>query len=395
MDLLDIFSYIISLFQGREGYMNRLWLILAIALAIARLTNWRDDRLRADGKEKMERFYTACLILVLGFFCGLRTWGNDTVTYMQVYDLSPTWDEFLARGDFDFSEGVGFVASVSIIKTLGLSMQDYLMIFAFATIIPYVLFVRRYSVNAMFGVFLMFATGMYTFTLAAIKQTMATGICLAGLPMLLDGKKIRYCLMVALASLFHPYALIYLVAPFLMFQPWKGKTVLMSVIFVGAGFMLDTLIGTVLDITTAMGAEYTQAEMMGAGVNIFRVMISFVPVGFAVFYGSALFERADKKVWLMFNLAMLNALIMFVGLFGTANYFARMANYFLPAQVVVLPWILYSAHPTDRRWMLPATIIGYTGYFYYENAIIRPFDTGYSHMSFWEYVLDLLQRILT
>ena len=44
---------------------------------------------------------------------------------------------------------------------------------------------------------------------------------------------------------------------------------------------------------------------------------------------------------------------------------------------------------------LPATIIGYTGYFYYENAIIRPFDIGYSHMSFWEYVLDLLQRILT
>jgi hypothetical protein len=395
MDLLDIFSYIISLFQGREGYMNRLWLILAVALAIARLTNWRDDRLRADGKEKMERFYTACLILVLGFFCGLRTWGNDTVTYMQIYEQAPTWDGFLAKAPHSFSEGIGFKATISLLKTFGCTMQDYLMIFAFATIIPYVLFVRRYSVNAMFGVFLMFATGMYTFTLAAIKQTMATGICLAGLPMLLDGKKIRYCLMVALASLFHPYALIYLVAPFLMFQPWKGKTILMSVIFVGAGFMLDTLIGTVLDITTAMGAEYTQAEMMGAGVNIFRVMISFVPVGFAVFYGSALFERADKKVWLMFNLAMLNALIMFVGLFGTANYFARMANYFLPAQVVVLPWILYSAHPTDRRWMLPATIIGYTGYFYYENAIIRPFDTGYSHMSFWEYVLDLLQRILT
>lgn len=374
--------------------MNRLWLILAVALGFAKLINWHDGRLLADGKERRERFFTVCLILLLGFFCGLRTWGNDTVTYMQSFELAPTWDEYLEQGRFVFSEGIGFLASNSLLKTLGFTMQDFLMVFAFATIIPYVLFVRRYSVNAVFGVFLMFATGMYTFTLAAMKQTMATGICLAALPLLLDGKKIRYCLMVGLASLFHPYALIYLVAPFLLFQPWKGKTVLLSVVFVIVGFTLDSLIGTVLDITTAMGAEYTEAEMMGAGVNIFRVLISFVPMGFAVFFGSALFEKTDKKVWLMFNLSMLNALIMFVGLFGTANYFARMANYFLPAQVIILPWILYSAHPSDRRWMLPAVVIGYTGYFYYENAIIRPFDTGYSHMSFWEYVLDLLPRIL-
>ena len=374
--------------------MNRLWLILAVSLGIAKLINWRDDRLRAEGREQRERFFTVCLILLLGFFCGLRTWGNDTVTYMQVFDQLPTWDGFLAQGNFKFSEGIGFLASVSLIKTLGLTMQDYLMVFAFATIIPYVLFVRRFSVNMVFGVFLLFATDMYTFSLAAMKQTMATGLCLAGLPMLLDGKKIRYILMVGLASLFHPYALIYLIAPLVMFQPWKGKTVVMTVIFVAAGFLLDSLIGTVLDITTAMGAEYTEAEMMGAGVNIFRVLVSFVPMILACFFGSSLFERADKKVWLMFNLSMLNALIMFVGLFGTANYFARMANYFLPAQVVILPWMIYSAHPSDRRWMIPCTVIGYTGYFFYENNVIRPFDTGYSHMQFWDYVLDLLQRIL-
>jgi hypothetical protein len=90
----------------------------------------------------------------------------------------------------------------------------------------------------------------------------------------------------------------------------------------------------------------------------------------------------------MFNLAMLNALIMFVGLFGTANYFARLANYFLPAQIIVLPWILNRVHPRDRAWLLPACIAGYLGYFYYENAIIRPFDMGYPQMSIWEYLWE-------
>ena len=394
MDLFDIIYYINGLFEGKEGYMNRLWLVLAVSLGIAKLINWREDRLSIDGSERKERFFTACLILLLGFFCGLRTWGNDTVTYKQIYEMMPPLDKFLSNSNVEYSQGIGFYFLTCLIKTFGFTMQDYLMFFAFATIIPYVLFVRRYSKNMVLGVFFMFATGFYTFSLAAIKQTMATGLCLVGLPLLLDGKKIRYLLMVGLASLFHPYALIYLLAPLLMFQPWKGKTVLMTVLFVATGFMLDRLIGTMLDITTAMGAEYTEAEMLGAGVNIFRVLVSFVPVAFAVFYGSSLFERADKQVYLMFNLAMLNALIMFVGLFGTANYFARMANYFLPAQVVILPWILYSAHPKDRRWMLPATVAGYTGYFFYENAIIRPFDTGYSHMKFLDYALDLLQRLL-
>ena len=91
----------------------------------------------------------------------------------------------------------------------------------------------------------------------------------------------------------------------------------------------------------------------------------------------------------MYDMAMLNALIMFVGLFGTANYFARLANYFLPAQVIILPWILRKVHHYDRAWLKPACIVGYLGYFIYENAIIRPFDYTYSHMSFWEYIGSL------
>lgn len=374
--------------------LDRLWLLLAVMMIMAWITDQRDLKNKSLGIPRRERAMTCMIIIVLGFFCGLRTWGNDTVTYLQIYEQIPLLDDLLDNFNISFAQGIGYYILTSFLKTVGFSQQDYLMFYAFATMIPYVLFVRRYSVNMVFGVFLMITTGFYTFAMAAIKQTMATAICLCSIPLALDGKWLRSTLIVVLGSLFHPYALVYLVVPFMMFQPWKGKTILCIVIFVTAGFTLESLIGTVLDITTAMGADYSQTEMLGEGVNIFRVLVCFVPMLLAIFFGSAMFEDAGRDVHLMFNLAMVNALIMFVGLFGTANYFARLANYFLPAQVVILPWMLYSAHPTDRRWMLPATVIGYTGYFFYENAIIRPFDTGYSHMSFWDYVLNLLQRLL-
>ncbi len=369
--------------------MTRLWLMLGISLVLALVIEYRDAVRRHLGYQSKEKLVTWILIISMGFFCGLRIWGNDTVTYRQMFDQMPSWEKFWETFDWKFSDGIGYNILTCLIKSCGFSSQDYLMIFAFLTVIPYVQFVRRYSCNMVWGIFLMFATGFYTFSMAAIKQSLAIGICLTALPYALDRNWIRFSLITILASMFHPYAIVYFIVPLMMFEPWKGKTLLYIALFVTAGFAMDMLIGPVLDITTMMGAEYSAEEMLGEGVNIFRVAVCFVPLGLGVFFGGELFQKASRSEHLMFNLAMVNALIMFVGLFGTANYFARLANYFLPAQVVTLPWMIRSAHAQDRRWLIPLCIAGYTVYFYYENGIIRPFDSSYTQMSLWTYLSNL------
>lgn len=370
--------------------MTKLWILLAVSLVLARIIDHRDHVLEYQGSRRKEQLVTWILILVLAFFCGLRTAGNDTHTYLLMYDQVPLWDKYFGENSYNFSGGILFGAVMSIIKTIGFSSQDFLMFFAFATVIPYVLFIRRFSGSMLFGVFLMFTTGFYTFSLAAIKQCTATAICLLAVMAAVDGKWIRYLLLVGLASMFHPYAIIYLIVPLMMFKPWTYKTFFYIAVFVAAGFYMETLIGTVLDITDMMGADYTEESFTGEGVNIFRVAVSFVPLLLALLYGKKLFVGSSKTDDLMFNLAMVNALIMFVGMFGTANYFARLANYFLPAQVIVLPWILRKAHPRDKRWLIPACVVGYLGYFVYENAIIRPFETNYRFTTFWNYIVGLI-----
>ena len=370
--------------------MTRLWILLAVTLVLAFVIDQRDAQLKYEGLRKRESFVTIILIFVLGFFCGLRIWGNDTSTYLEIYEhLTPTIDKITPANTPEFASGIGFFYVSCILKTLGFSKQDYLMFYAFATVIPYVLFVRRYSRSMVFGVFLMLATGFYTFSMAAIKQCMALGFCLMSLDFALNRKWIRYGLMVVLGMLFHPYALVYFLVPLMMFKPWTPRTFIYIAIFVAAGFYLDTLVGTVLDITDMMGATYDEESFTGEGVNLFRVAVSFVPLILAVLCGKNLFSDSSREDDLMFNLAMLNALIMFVGIFGTANYFARLANYFLPAQVIVLPWILGKVSREDKAWLNPACVVGYTGYFIYENAIIRPFDSGYAQMSLWDYIMGL------
>lgn len=369
--------------------MSSLWIIFAVALVLAALIDNRDITFRLNGYQKRDRLLTFALLLMLAFFCGLRTWGNDTPTYRMMFEQMPLWDNYWEETTYTYSGGIGFGILTSIIKTMGFSSQDYLMFYAFLTVIPYVLFVRKYSKTLLFGIFLMFVTGFYTFSLAAIKQSMATGLCLLAVDSAIEKKWIRYGIFMFLACMFHPYALVYLLVPFVFFKPWTKYTFIFMGFSILASIYLESLLGTVLDVTDMMGAEYDETSFTGEGVNIFRVMVSFVPLILASFYGKNLFKNFTRAEDLLFNLAMLNALIMFVGLFGTANYFARLANYFLPAQVVILPAVLARFHQKEKQWLVPLCILGYLGYFYYENNIIRPFATSYTHMSLWDYLSTL------
>lgn len=369
--------------------MSSLWIIFAVALVLAALIDNRDNTFWLNGYQKRDRLLTFALLLMLTLFCGLRTWGNDTPTYRMMFEQMPLWDNYWEETTYTYSGGIGFGALTSIIKTMGFSSQDYLMFYAFLTVTPYVLFVRKYSKTLVFGVFMMFVTGFYTFSFAAIKQSMATGLCLMAVESAIEKKWIRYGIFIFLGCMFHPYALVYLLVPFLFFRPWTIRTFLFMGATVMASIFLESLLGTVLDITDMMGATYDESSFTGEGVNIFRVTVSFAPLIIAAVYGKQIFGRFTRAENLMFNMAMLNALIMFVGLFGTANYFARLANYFLPAQVIILPTLILKLPPKDKRWMIPLCIVGYLGYFYYENNIIRPFATAYDHMSLWEYLSSL------
>ncbi len=216
--------------------------------------------------------------------------------------------------------------------------------------------------------YLFFFFGGFIFAQAAIKQSMAMALGCWWFKFAVERKWKKFILTTVIASLFHPFAIIYFLIPFMTFKPWSGKTYFWIIGSIAVSLSLDTLFGTIVDITDIMGAPYDENSFSGEGVNIFRVLVCFVPTILSFLFKERLHSDENRTANLMMNLTMLNGLIMFVGIFGTANYFARLANFFLPFQLIAIPWITSKMNREDKILVTAIALIGYFLFFAYENA---------------------------
>lgn len=338
-----------------------------------------------------EKVFFFLMAIIMATFVGLRTCGNDTITYQQMYEgldvgLSSVHNiEWLK-----LAAAPGFTCINILLKTTGFTFQDYLMVYALFTVITYLWFIRKYSCNTLFSIFLFFTMGVYSFTMAAIKQTVCVAILVIATDRALRKKNISFILFVLLAELFHPFAFIYLIVPLLQFKPWSKGTYWLLALSVVAAIGMQQLLDPIIDIAEIFGGNYDETSFTGEGVNIFRVLVVWVPVILSFLARKLIQKDNDRIANTIVNLAMVNAMIMFIGLFGTANYFARLANYFLIFQALALPWVLNYFEKNSKRSLTICAVIGYLAYFYYGTAIANgAFDAEYNFISFFDFIKQL------
>lgn len=337
---------------------------------------------RLTGYIYKEKFIWIILIVVTAVFVGLRVSYNDTVTYLEIYD-------YLVNSKFDFS-GVewtfggnfGFDIVNIVLKSLGFTNNGYLMVFAIVTYSIYIWFIHKYSTDFLMSIFL-FMCLVFTFPLAAIKQCIAVAFCLIAVDKAINKKWFWFIFWILIAETFHAYAIIYLIVPLMFFLPWQDKrTVMWIVLFFFAGILLRPMLGTLLETTESLGKDYTVEEFSGEGVNPFRLLVTLVPLVMSFILRKQIndpYYEYDRQDNVCLNLSFLNGEIMFIALFGTANYFARLANYFYIFPVIALPRLFNMVKPKWRTPMKVAAIGCYLFFFYYSNVIAgwNPFDVEF------------------
>lgn len=328
-------------------------------------------------------------IIAMAIFAGLRTEYNDTTAYTYSY-------ENFVKSNFDFSDiswtfgdNFGFDAFSIILKSLGFSTNGYLMVFAIITYVIYIWFIHKYSTDFLMSMFL-FICLIFTFPLAAIKQCVAVAFCLLAVDKSINKKWFWFVFWIFIAETFHAYSFMYLIVPLLFFVPWQDKrTVMWIVIFFLIGILLRPMLGTVLSITDALGDEYTVEEFSGDGVNPFRLLVCLVPLVLSFILRKQIndpYNEVNRAEGLCMNLAFLNGEIMFVALFGTANYFARLADYFYIFPVIALPRLFNMVNPKWRTLMKICVVLCYLLFFYYAEYIVYgSFDNRYQGITFNEF----------
>ena len=375
--------------------MRELLVVVVPALVLAALAEINSTYEIGKFGEKVylrkDKMFYSIMAVMMAVFVGLRVSYNDTYAYRHAYELFEKGSSVFKGIDWSIGSNPGFNVLNRVLKNIGFETQDFLMFYALITVCIYIWFVRKYSENMWLSMFFFMTMGCYTFTMAAIKQTVAVAFCLIATDKAIEKKWISFIFWVLLAATFHPYSLMYLIVPLLDFGTWTIKSYLMISIFGVVGIGLDSVLGTLVDVTTMFGEEYDVASFSEAGVNIFRVAVVWVPVILSFLakkYTGVSENRANNVVM---NLAILNAEIMFVGLFGTANYFARLANYFLIFQTIALPMMFKFYNRKSKRLLIFGAITGYTLYFIYAEGInFGGFDGLFRRITLLEYIQSLL-----
>lgn len=368
-----------------------MWLLFLFSLIMAWLSERRSTYQVGQYGERVcvqkDMVFFSILLVSMCLFVGLREWCNDTGTYRDGYEyLTRATGPILKGISWKIGDSPAFTIVNTTLKHIGFSSQDFLMFYAFVTNGLYLWFLRKYSTDFWLSLFLLWTMGVYLFSAAGMRQAVAVAIALIGVDRALQKKWVPFVIWIVVAAYFHPYALMFLAAPILTFAPWTSRTWFLLLIFLVIGFSLQSLMGTILDITSMMGKNYSEESFTGEGVNVFRLLVVWSPILLSFLAREGMQRSRDEKNNLFMNFSMLNAEIMFIALFGTANYFARLANYFLIYQTLALPWMFRYFDGKSRRLLKIIVLAAYLLYFFFANMILTPFNTYFAKMTLLEYL---------
>lgn len=348
---------------------------------------------------KREKFFYCIAVAILICFVGLRTMYNDTGAYIFTFenciDNTVPFFSYFKEISWKIGDNPLFYITNNTLALMHFSVQSMMMFYAAVTIIPIFWFIDKYSSNVFLSVYLSFTLDLVMFSCAALKQCVAIAIGLIAIDKFLNKKYVFYVVLLIIAILFHPYILLFFLAPFLMFKPWTNKTYWLLIISVIGGLLLQVLMSRVTAFTAALGDGYSTEELSsGAGVNFFRVAVSAVPVLLSFILKKKIpQEDYTKELSLILNFSMVFAGLMFVSMFGTAFFFTRVAYYFLIFPVIILPWLFRYFDERYRTLIILVAVVLYFFYLYYGAVMSSSFDDMFSKITLKEYLkndLDLL-----
>lgn len=333
------------------------------------------------------------LFCILVIFAGTRYNYNDTLVYIGVYedDVVPLSLESLKQINYSLGENPGFYVFLQLLKLFRFTSQSFIFLTSIITVGLFMWFIRKYTTDLFMSVYLFVIFGGYDFMLAGIKQSIAMAFSAVAVDRIINNKKVSFVLWIALASTFHPYALMYLICPFLFFKPWTKRTWYLLGVFAVFGLSFQFVLPQIVDITTLMGETYTIESFSMGGVNPLRAAVCCVSIFLSYIVRNQIndtyFDRTNN---IIINLAMLNGELMFVGMFGASLYTGRLANYFILFQLLAIPYLLKFINPRYKSVIYVSALVMFFLYSIYGNVyahgIDQSFDRLYHRYKLFEYL---------
>lgn len=162
-------------------------------------------------KQKTVLLYVTFLLVFLVYTLRSLSVGRDFPGYELLYRMAA--QKSLFDLDYVYFEG-GYVLIQNIFAHLKLPFLVFLAFIDLVTLIPIMMIVNRYSARPIFSTLIFICYIYFEFNMTAIRQAMATSICILGFYAALESKRfgvLWYILLIVLAATIHRSALLCLI----------------------------------------------------------------------------------------------------------------------------------------------------------------------------------------
>ena len=316
-------------------------------------------------------------VIIASFFAsllaGFRTRYNDTERYIYnfKYLVADNFDQFSQSLDLTIGNNPGFQIYQFFIKNfLYDDPQIFLIISSLITYISIFLFIRKYSINYSHTIFLIIASSFFMLGMAAIKQMLALSIGIWAIYFYLQNRYIKMFIVILIASLFHPFILLYLVVFIVDDEVWSKKIILSFLGVLFLGMIFKSFINTLLSAVSTIGVNYDASYILEAeGMNIFRVLIfSVVPI-LSYIYRNEIKNTNNKMLTISINFSVIGFLFIILASYGGANMFGRLTSYFEIFIYLSLTFIIFNlVNPSYRFIFVLGTSRNICRFFWAQNT---------------------------
>ncbi len=317
--------------------MNYL-ILSAIVIGISYIYEKLNVEPKLSKGARISFYVLICFFLCL--FAGLRTAYNDTYAYIE--DFKNTTNDFLSLFAEEFSISSVYLFKIwnfIVFNSITHNANIYLFLSSILFVFPAVYLIDKYSKKFTFSIMLFMFGGLYLFSLAGLKQAMATGVVLLGLPNLFKKEYVRYYICCILSLGFHAYSMFFLLVPLLGVETFNKRTIVFCILTIVVGIFLSFFSEVITAIVEFLGKEISEEKLQEGSVNILRVAIFLIPFVLSVVGRKKLVQATDSEKWLI-KIATLSTMFMVLALFGNPILFGRIPQYFLIGIVIAMPLLI-------------------------------------------------------
>lgn len=374
--------------------MTKLLLVFAATLILAYISEQNTKATIAAGRSYSVWHDWAYLLLVtiLVLFSGLRTSYNDTHNYISIFNNLSGVASFLS--DAENLHPLGnplFYFCANLLKHMVDHAQVLIFTTSLFTQICFVRFIKRYSSNFVFSIFLYFTLGTFALSMAAMKQIVAMAVLTLAIPYLEKKKWVQYFLLVFVAMLLHTYAMAFAILPLFTGRPWKRFTYVFMITVVIMLMNFQGVVTTFLEQADEAGKTIADYEVFdNVSVNIFRLAVYSVPPLISLIFQKWIFHDSSNMDHVLVHMSIISLACMIMGTESGANMFGRMGNYFELGTICSLPWMLEKTFDKRSHHLISTVaVIAFLGYFSYANMIATDFGQAYQSVNLFEFIASL------